>query len=287
MTNYFSSDLTFTELTSLTLQQLKESVAGSEAVSIDLVEDTINTVYFEVFTDPSMKQSAREADISFAVAPDTTLNGAVAVSATSVILTDATNFPSSGRAFLQDDIISYTGKSSNTLTGVTGVNVAHDSGENVRAMYLLTTLASDIDVEQIQALYVNGITQTPIGYENLLSNLNYFPNSYAIYDGYLIFSRSSVSTGGSSSKALMTYTQVVTALSASGDKPTLIPNSFRIPLLVYGSAMKLAAADAYRTSWDWWTKQYEAALKRYIFLRNNRVRDRNNKVRPSVYKRLM
>jgi len=287
MTNYFSSDLTFTELTSLTLQQLHEPVAGSEAVSIDLVEDTLNTVYAEVFTDQTMKQSAREADVSFNVAPDTTLDGAVAVGATSVVLVDATYFPSTGRAMLQGDIISYTGKSSNTLTGVTGVNVAHVDGENVRAMYNLVTLASDIDLEQIQYLDLNGIPQTPMGYENLLSGINYFPNTYSIYDGYLMFNRSSVSTGGSASVCLMTYTQVVTPLSSSSDKPSLIPNSMRVPLLVYGACMKIAASDAYRTSWDWWQKEYDKNLKKYVALRNNRVRDRNNKVRPSIYRRII
>jgi len=287
MTNYFSSDLTLTELTSMVLQRLHEPITGSEAVSIDLVEDTINAVYFDVFNDPTMKQSARENDASFNVAPDTTINNdsGVSAGATELDLTDATNFQDSGKVILHGDIATYTGKSSNQLTGVTGVDLAHEDGETVRQMYLLTDLASDIDGEQIQYMEIDGIPQVPMGYENLISKLQYFPNAYAIYKGYLILSRASVSTGGQTSKALMTYTQTVTKLTDSGDKPSLIPNGLRIPLLVYGACLRIAAQDAYRVSWDWWKDEYEAALKKYIALKNNRIKDRNNKTRPAIYRR--
>lgn len=62
----------------------------------------------------------------------TTLNGAVAIGATSIVLTDATNFDTAGRIEVNGDVINYTGKSSNTLTGVTGVEKAHASGDTVR-----------------------------------------------------------------------------------------------------------------------------------------------------------
>ena len=65
---------------------------------------------------------------------ETTLNGAVTSTATSLILTDASAFPSSGyiyvqtkptagstieTVFSQSEVIKYTGKSTNTLTGLT------------------------------------------------------------------------------------------------------------------------------------------------------------------------
>ena len=51
----------------------------------------------------------------------TTLNGAINSSTTTIVLTDATQFPSTGTNFIQigSEEISYTGISSNTLTGVT------------------------------------------------------------------------------------------------------------------------------------------------------------------------
>jgi len=52
-----------------------------------------------------------------------TLNGAVLIGATSIIVTDATDFPTAGQAVIisngQAECIEYTGKTSNTLTGVT------------------------------------------------------------------------------------------------------------------------------------------------------------------------
>ena len=47
----------------------------------------------------------------------TTLNGNISDSATSIILTSATAFPSQGMIKIGDEFIFYTGKSTNTLTG--------------------------------------------------------------------------------------------------------------------------------------------------------------------------
>lgn len=288
MTNYFNSAIDFDDLRNFVLQELHEPVTtGSEAVPLDMVEDKLNATYAEVFNDQRIKPSAREADISFALAEDTTLSAAVAVSATSVGLTESANWQSSGKALLQSDVITYTGNSSDTLTGVTGVNVAHDSGEIARQMYLLTTVASDIVAEQIQYIEVNGIPQTYMPYESLINGIDLNPNCYTVFEGYLIFSRVGTTGSDTPSKVLMVYTQTLTPMSADADVPTLIPNTWRTPILGYGACMKIAASDAYRTSWDWWKSEHEKAVKQYVAFKNNRVRDRSNKLRPSIYKRFV
>ena len=68
----------------------------------------------------------------------TTLNGAITNSATTITLTSATNFPSSGQVRIGTELINYTGKSSNDLTGCTrGVEsttaAAHSNGATVVA----------------------------------------------------------------------------------------------------------------------------------------------------------
>ena len=65
-----------------------------------------------------------------------TLNGAINNSVTTITLTDASSFPTSGRVYIDQETISYTGKSSNDLTGCTrGDNVtvaaSHTSGSTV------------------------------------------------------------------------------------------------------------------------------------------------------------
>ena len=65
-----------------------------------------------------------------------TLNGDISNSATTVVVADGTNFSSSGKIQINNEIISYTGKSTNNLTGCTrGQNLttaaAHTSGDTV------------------------------------------------------------------------------------------------------------------------------------------------------------
>lgn len=65
----------------------------------------------------------------------TTLAADVAVIDVTISLTDASDFPSSGTIHIAGDSISYTGKSSNTLTGVTGITDTHTSGDEVWQTY--------------------------------------------------------------------------------------------------------------------------------------------------------
>lgn len=287
MTTYFSSDIDFNSLQDMVLRELKEPEAvGSEAVPLDLVKDKINEVYFDIFNDQRMKQSARENNVSFNVAADTTLNGNVSVGATSIILTDSTSYLPAGKILLQNEIVTYTGNNpvTNTLTGVTGVSVQHFSGEVVRQLYPLTTIAADIEEESIQLVNINGIPQQFMGYENLISAISYYPNCYTVYKELLLFSRQSTATSsGNPAQAFVVYTQKVTLLTNDTDKPFLIPNSFRVPLLVYGVCTKIAASDAFKQPWDWYKERSDESLSKYIAFKNNRVKDVQNKRRPTVY----
>ncbi len=59
------------------------------------------------------------------------MNGAVDAGATTITLASATSFASSGNGFIGGDSFKWTGKSSNDLTGVTGVSYNHSTGETV------------------------------------------------------------------------------------------------------------------------------------------------------------
>lgn len=66
-----------------------------------------------------------------------TLDGAVLAAANTITLVSTENFSASGNAYILDgnisDKIQYTGKTSTTLTGVTGVANGHSSGKLVVA----------------------------------------------------------------------------------------------------------------------------------------------------------
>ena len=72
---------------------------------------------------PDFKDQTGSADVllSFkdynSITNETTLNGAITNSATSIVLTDGTNFPSSGTVLIGTELITYTGKTTHTLTG--------------------------------------------------------------------------------------------------------------------------------------------------------------------------
>ena len=74
----------------------------------------------------------------------TTAAEAIDNSETSIDLTDASSFPSSGRFLVGSEVITYTGKSSNTLTGCTRgafntTAAAHNNGSTVTYCAKLTT----------------------------------------------------------------------------------------------------------------------------------------------------
>jgi hypothetical protein len=102
---------------------------------------------------PDFKDQKGSADVllSFkdysATTTETTLNGAITSSATSLILTSATNFASSGTLLIGTELITYTGKTINTLTGLS-------RGANN------TTAAAHIDNKEV------------IDYTNVRINLN-------------------------------------------------------------------------------------------------------------------
>lgn len=62
----------------------------------------------------------------------TTLNGAITTASTSIVLTSGTDFASSGTVEIEGDLITYTGKSTHTLTGVTGISFSHATATTVR-----------------------------------------------------------------------------------------------------------------------------------------------------------
>lgn len=61
----------------------------------------------------------------------TSLAAGVAVTDTTISLTDGTDFADSGTIVIGDDEITYTGKSTNTLTGVDDIDSTHTAGDTV------------------------------------------------------------------------------------------------------------------------------------------------------------
>lgn len=78
---------------------------------------------------------------------ETTLSGSVSAGATTITLSSATGFSSSGNGNVDGDSFKWTGKSSNDLTGVTGLSFSHSSGVTVQEgefAHVLREICADI-----------------------------------------------------------------------------------------------------------------------------------------------
>lgn len=101
---------------------------------------------------------------------ETTANGAVSVGATTITLTSASAFATSGSGNIDGDTISWTGKSSNDLTGVTGVSIAHASGVTVQQgefAHVLREVCADIAA----AYYMEDESTMQTAGDNLRGNI--------------------------------------------------------------------------------------------------------------------
>ena len=61
----------------------------------------------------------------------TTLGSSITTASTVIILADGSDFPSSGAVLIEGDVIDYTGRTANVLTGVTNISRAHNTGDSV------------------------------------------------------------------------------------------------------------------------------------------------------------
>jgi len=78
---------------------------------------------------------------------ETTLNGNVSAGATTITLTSATGFSTAGNGNINGDSFKWTGKSSNDLTGCTGISFDHASGVKVQEgemAHILREICADI-----------------------------------------------------------------------------------------------------------------------------------------------
>jgi hypothetical protein len=78
---------------------------------------------------------------------ETTLNGAHAAGATTVDLASGTDFASAGNGNIDGDSFAWTGKSTNQLTGVTGLSFDHASGVIVQEgefAHILREICADL-----------------------------------------------------------------------------------------------------------------------------------------------
>lgn len=139
---------TLSELETYFYQAVAENTSSGEddVFPPTFVDELLNQGQYDVCMCDRVPLKFLEADKHYTTIADTTVNNTSGVTAgdTTLTLTDSSSFPTSGTAFLGTEIITWTGNSSNILTGIpasgTGaITVDHDNGEIVRPGYTLPT----------------------------------------------------------------------------------------------------------------------------------------------------
>ena len=280
MTNYITLDMTFTQICSAVLTEYKEPITGSNAVPLDVVEDAVNSVYMDVFNEAEDDSYLREANYEFATVADGALDGALAVGDTSIVLEDSSDFPSATRKILINgrEFAQYTTNDlSTTLSGVTGIGTTHADAEKVQLGYPLSSI-TDIDEQEINAVFVDG-TKYDFKEPSVWLNVpGYQYGYYTIFDGYFFFPETS-----SAQDVQMIYNKKLTLMTATTDKPSLIPGKFREALLVSGAIMRIGVRDDMRTGYSWHEGRYYRELKKFYAFANNRIKTKGPLRRPCVY----
>lgn len=206
--------------TLLTLAESKASIdrttigiPGCEETHLLDVVDKANREYYNKFLlGGGEPRSDRTAETGGALAADTTLNGAITTASVSVILDSVTGYATSGVGAVWDDtspdFIEYTGISTLTLTGVTGIGYSHADEADFSILYALpanfesfrsTSDSPDgVDVNGIPYRFTTGV---PVG------------NQFSVYDNgtkYLLFSQ------GTTGNYSVRYNKGATTISATG-----------------------------------------------------------------------
>lgn len=117
-------------------------LAGLETAMLLRVIDKANREYYNKFQiGGGEPRSDRTAETGGTIYADTTLNGAVTSASTSIILDSVTGYATSGAGVIWDntepDFVEYTGISTLTLTGATGIGYNHEDEDAFSVLYAL------------------------------------------------------------------------------------------------------------------------------------------------------
>jgi len=168
-----------------------------------------------------------QRETGFDLFADTALAEAITTATTDFDVDSATNLDSSGVVIVWDenmpDFVSYTGKTSNNLTGVTGIGFAHEDGDIVQKIYALPSNFASFRESPTHGdgVLLNGI---PLKYMNGVPVAGYF----SIYDDgtnkYLILPR------GSTGSASVFYNKTSTTIDSTDDTVD-VPEEFQFFLV--------------------------------------------------------
>ncbi len=238
-----ATDQDLSDLRAKCLLELK-SVTGSDAYPTTLIDGKLNEGYMSVFNQPKRNIYLREGSVEFMSIADQPVTSAITAGDVTINVVSTAAFPAAGKILINEDVITYTGKTATSFTGCTGVNLTTTDNPLCRALYPLATYLPDIDEQQIRGILCNGITLEMFAFERFLTQNQFTFYKYSIFDGNLILPKYNASQ-----RVMISFFKELTPMALDADKPTLIPNTFR-QMLVYYAVGLILILDDKRTGWE-------------------------------------
>ena len=207
---------TYSDAQNAVYEQLRANPSTKESnrvYPIDLVKKSINDAHQRVLN--KNNYSFLNKTYNFNTSIDTALAEDITSASVTIDVSDSSGLKTSGAIVVNEDIIIYTGNSSDTLTGVSGINTSYESGDKVKQVYSLSSDFSITNFKKPISLFING---NEIEYYDYRGKQDV--SGYTVYDGYLY-----IPTQSSTEVGILKYIQEVTELTDDADT-FLIPDDY-------------------------------------------------------------
>lgn len=221
-----------------------KSVTGSDAYPVTMVDNKLNEGYMAVFNSPKKNLYLREGSVEFMSIADVQVTSQISVGDTDINVVSTAAFPAVGKILINEDIISYTGKTATSFTGCSGVSLSTTDNPLCRALYPLATYLPDMDEQQIRGVLCNGISLEMFPFERFLTQNQFTFYKFCIFDGNFILPKYNASQ-----RVMVEFFRELVPMASDSDKPALIPNVFRSMLVYYAVGLILMLDDK-RTGYE-------------------------------------
>ncbi len=228
-----SNTITLGDVTSLIYSKIRET--NSNVAPSTNIKQYINDAYLQVISEKYYE--FLDETLNMEVNKDTSLAEDIDSTNTDFDVSDGSVLESSGTLTIEDDVIEYTGVSTNNVTGVTGIGSDHSSGTNVQTIY---DIENDLGVTDFDKPIFLSLDGSEVEYYDGRGALD--ENKYKIANGYLYLPFNS-----DTRSMVFKYKKQPTARTSDSDT-FLIPDKYITVLVDY--AVYIYKLDARRDDYD-------------------------------------
>jgi len=220
-----ANTFTYTEAQDAIYEQLRASAstkASNRVYPLSLVKQSINDAHKRVLNKRNYPFLVET--VPFNTSIDTTVATAISIGDTTIELTNASGLKTSGIIVINENVISYTGVTTNTLTGVTGIASSHAAGATCKQLYNLETDLGITNYKKCVSIIIDEQEYNHYNYRGTQA-----PQGYTEYNGNLYLPEQT----SQSKIVVFKYRKAIPALTDDTDT-FLIPDDYVTCVVEYG-----------------------------------------------------